>query len=315
MPWENAYGGWAWTPDPYGSVNVPGSYRVEYGQQGSTASSPPTSGPNTADQSGSAILQAALNQLGLGSLAQWAKAKWDANESIDQIMLELRQTPEYQQRFPAMKQLMAAGHPISEQQYLDYEKSVTELMRSAGLPKGFYDQPDDFTNLLTNNVGLPELQSRLQSYQDAVFKSPPEVRQALQQYYGVSDGQLTAFFIDPDRAAPLIQREFNAAQAGGEAAATGFGSLSQAQAESLASRGLSEQQLQSGFNKLANLNQVIGGLPGQQAGVGTDTALQAEFAQNAQAQQRLEQAQAAQEAYFKAGGQVAASSKGALGAA
>jgi hypothetical protein len=267
------------------------------------------------DSSAQALISNTLGTYGLASLASWAWGKWQNGESIDQIMLELRQTPEYQQRFPAMASLAQQGHAITESQYINYETSAQQMFQAAGLPKGMYDTPDAIAKLLTSNVALPELQTRLQTYQTAAYQSPPEVRQALQDYYGITPGHLTAFFIDPDQALPLIQRDFAAAQAGGEANATGFaGGITQQQAESLANMGISPTEMTKGFSTLANLNQVIQGLPGQAQGVGTNTALQAQFGQNAQAQQQLEAAQQYQVNQFKEGGQVASNSKGEIGA-
>jgi hypothetical protein len=269
----------------------------------------------TADQSARGIIQDTLDSYGLGSLGTFAWNEYLAGTPISQILLDIRKTPEYAARFPAMASLAKSGHAITEQQYIDYERTATQLMTAAGLPSGFYDQPDDFAKLLASNISPAELQTRLQSYQQAVYQSPPEVRAALQQYYGVTDGQLTAFFIDPDKALPLIQRDLGAAQAGGTAAQTGYGAITQQQAEGLAALGLTQSQLQGGFGNLANLSQVLNGLPGQGTNpIGTDTALSAQFGGNVAAQQEIEARQADLLDPFKAGGGVATTSQGAVGA-
>jgi len=144
--------------------------------------------------SAKAIIDKALGDYGLSTLSTWAWQKWQAGESIDQIMLELRSTPEYGQRFPAMKTLGDRGQAISEAQYINYEQSATSIFKAAGLPANFYDQPDDFANFLTNNVALPELQSRVQAYQSAAFSAPQEVRDALQSMYGVSPRRVDRVF-------------------------------------------------------------------------------------------------------------------------
>lgn len=278
-----------------------------------TMVAPPT-GTTADQQSAKGIINTFLSTYGLASLGDTAWQWYLTGQSPDQVILNLRQTPEYAARFPAMKTLGQQGRAITEQQYIDYERSIAQQNQAAGLPAGMYDTPDDISNLLTNNISPSEYQSRLQDYQTAAWQTPPEVRQALTDYYGISSGQLTAFFIDPDKALPLIQRDLAAAQAGGTAARTGFGPLSQPDAEYLASLGLSQSQLDTGFNKLGTENQLIQGLPGQQPGIGTDTALQAQFGQNARAQQAFEAAQQDQLNQYKQGGSIAANSKGVLGA-
>lgn len=274
----------------------------------------PATGMTSDQQSAKGLIDTFLATYGLSSLGDTAWQWYLTGQSTDQILLNLRGTSEYRARFPAMSTLSQRGQAITETQYIDYEKSIAQQNQAAGLPEGMYDTPDEIANLLTNNVSPSEYQARLQSYQTAAWQTPPEVRQALTDYYGVTPGQLTAFFIDPDMALPLIQRDLAAAQAGGTSVRTGFGPLAQPDAEYLASLGLSPDQLTTGFNTLANENQIIQGLPGQQPGVGQHTAIQAQFGQNAQAQQEFEAAQQAQLNLFKKGGSAAASQQGVLGA-
>jgi hypothetical protein len=272
-----------------------------------------TTNPTTPDAQ--ALLNGFFDNFGLSSLASWAWGLWQQGWSIDSIVAEMRTRPEYQARFPAMAALAKAGQAITEQQYIDYERTIGQLNQAAGLPAGMYDTRDDIAKLLINNVSPTEYKSRLDDYTAAVYQAPPEVRNILQQFYGVTDGQMAAFFMDPDKALPLIQKEYTAAQAGGAAQYTGYGQITQQQAESLAALGVSQSQLQSGFSNLANIRQVLNGLPGQnQPGITTDQALAAQFQGNAEDQQLIENRQNELVNQFKQGGQVATTSKGAVGA-
>lgn len=269
----------------------------------------------TEEQSARGILNSYLGQYGLGSLADWAWQKWQAGESIDQIMLELRSTPEYKQRFPAMDALAAKGRAITEQQYLYYEQQATSYFRAAGLPSGFYDQPDDFAKLLTSEVGLPELQARVQAYQQAAFSSPPEVLQSLKDLYGVTSGELTAFFIDPDKALPLIQQRFASAQAAGWAEKTGFGTLDQQQAEMIGKMGLTENQVAQQFGQIAASNELFNPLAGaDESTIDRNTVLGAAFGQNAEDQRVLEQRKQSRVSGFAGGGKAATNREGVSGA-
>lgn len=346
-PYAGARAGqWWWSPS--GSINDPGiqwSASDPNGGGGSSYAPPPGSiaaggpGPNPglssptptnplsdaanpvndvaqaqAQSSARAIIDGALGQYGLQSLSTWAWGKYLANESIDQIMLELRQTPEYKTRFPAMETLAQSGHAISEAQYIDYETGASNIFKANGLPSSFYDQPQDFAQFLTNNVALPELQTRVQMYRDAAFNTPPEIRQHLQDFYGVSPGELTAFFIDPDKALPLITQRYNAATAAGYATTTGYGPVTQSEAERVAQFGLSAGQLQAGFGRLAGESELFNPLLGTtDQGVGRAQGLNAEFGQNAADQVAIESERANRLATFKGGGGFAETAKGVVG--
>lgn len=288
---------------------IPGTMIYDPASPGTT----PAPGTSAADKSAKALIDQFLSEYGLGSLGSTAWQWYLTGQSPDQILLNLRETPEYQARFPAMKTLSKRGQAISERDYINFERSIATQNQAAGLTEDWND-PQDIQKLLESNVSPAEYQARLQARQTAVWQSPPEVRQALQDYYGISAGQLTAFWIDPDRALPLIQRDLAAAQAGGTAQRTGFGQLDRDYAEHLADLGLTQEQLDVGFNRVAGMDQITQGLPGQQPGIGTTTALQAQFDRNAQAQAQVEAAQADILNQFRRGGAPAATAKGVLGA-
>ena len=107
------------------------------------------------DQSARAVLQAALDQYGLGSLAEWAWNRYLETGSTDQVFLELRQQSAYRQRFPAMEALSRSGRAISEASYIEYERTVTQTLHQYGIPRGMYDTPDAIANLLVNDVSAP----------------------------------------------------------------------------------------------------------------------------------------------------------------
>lgn len=327
MGWIQGWGVWIYSPS--GSVNDPAAYSVPIGSQGSTATTPPNTNPapsstptsvastptSTAKDASSAkaLITGTLTTYGLGSLADWAWKKWQNGESIDQIMLELRSTKEYKARFPAMDQLSKDGHAISESEYINLEETYISLGRQFGLPSGFYDQPSDFTKLILGHVSASEFQSRLQDYQALVFDTDPTARQELQQFYGIDAGHLAAYFIDPNKALPLIQRQFGAAQAAAAAKITGFGQLDVNQAELIS--GVDPAQLQQGFDTLVQNRQVFNPLPGE-AGQAIDVneQLDAAFRGDANAQADIERRARNRAAAFAGGGGVAQTQTGFAGA-
>jgi len=177
-------------------------------------------------------INAAISAYGLSSsLGDSLYNKVLANIPVSQIFLDMRQTPEYKARFPAMAQLQAKGRAISETQYLDLERSYTQTLREAGIPPGFYDQPDDFNRYIANEVSPAELQQRVSVYQKAAYEAPQETRNELQLLYGIGPGELTAYFMDPDRAEPVIMKQFQTAQVAGQALRAGLSQLNVTQAE------------------------------------------------------------------------------------
>jgi hypothetical protein len=281
---------------------------------GAVPTNPTNADLTASQQSAKAILDGALIPFGLQSLSNTVWQWYLQGRPIEQIMLDLRTTPEYQQRFPAMDALAKKGRAISEQQYIDYERGAAQLFQSAGLPANFYDQPDDFANFLTNDIALPELQQRIGLYQTAAYQAPKEVRDELQSRYGVTDGELTAFFIDPNRALPLIQQKFGAAQAAGHSNLSGFGALTQAEAERVGRQGLTEQQLAQGFGELGHLAPLFEALPGSgEFDLSKTTGIAAQFDSDAQAQRELQRRAAARKASFGEGGQFGSSQQGFTG--
>lgn len=205
-----------------------------------------------------------LRQYGLDGLSDWAWNEIQAGNSTDRVLQDLRKTDQYQQRFKGMALRQAAGLPaISEGQYIQYETAVRQMMRAAGLPSDFYDSPNDFANFIGKDVSISEMQSRINDGYLAASNASTEVKQQLQSLYGVSQGQLAAYFLDPDKALPLIQRQWAAAQDSGAAVQAGYGALNQTEAERLASLGVSGTQAAQGFSTLVGSQQLFQNLPGE----------------------------------------------------
>ena len=146
-------------------------------------------------------IQAQLDAYGLGSLASFAWTEIQAGRSADEVARDLRKTPEFNNRFPGIAQREKAGLPaISPAEYVSYEKTATELMRAAGLPKGFYDSTDDFTTLIASDVSPAELNQRVQQAKEATYNIPAEVSARLYSQFGLAPGSgaLAAYYLDPD---------------------------------------------------------------------------------------------------------------------
>lgn len=202
-----------------------------------------------------ARLQSVFSDYGLGDLNQFA---WDAvvnNDSQERILQNLRNTDIYKQRFPGMAARKASGQSaMSEAEYIAYERQVKQMMRENGLPPSFFDHPDDFTNLIGNDVSVREVSTRVSELFNAAMMAPAEVRQVFNDYYGI-DGTaaLATYFLDPVRALPLLQEELNNAQVGGTARRFGY-NISQDRADALTRIGVGASQAASGFQRIKQMD-------------------------------------------------------------
>src|SRR5574340_983449 len=181
-----------------------------------------------------AALNAIFTQFGLGTLAPAIANFIRQGYSSDTISLLLQDTPEYKQRFAANAVRLKKGLPVlSPAQYLATEQSYRQIMRSAGLPPGFYDNVNDFQTFLENDVAPQELQQRVTDARNFIDTADAEQKKYFEQFY--SRGDMIAYALDPNRAAPLIGKQLNAALIAGQAADHNM-AIDRAMAERMADR-------------------------------------------------------------------------------
>lgn len=255
------------------------------------------------------ILRDYLRQYGLEGLGDWAWQQYLNGSSIDQIMLDIRDQPAYKQRFPAMEQLAQAGEAITELDYIAYEKSVRQMLQQYGITPGLYDTAEGIKNLLVNRVSAVEVNARLQQAAAAAYTTPKEVLDALRaQGYDLNGGSLASFYLDPERALPLIEQQYRAAQITGAAAQQRL-QISAEEADRLAKNGITWEQAQQGFSQVA-ATAALGGGSGETADQASRTA--AVFG-DAEAAQRVRRVQNSRRAAFAGGGGAAETQQGATG--
>lgn len=175
------------------------------------------------DNSAKAIIDTYLDSIGLGGLGDWAWQRYLDTGSTDLTMLELRQRPEYKQRFAGKLMLAEKGRTITEAEQIQYEQQAAGLMRAAGFPPSFYDQPSDFMNLVGNDVSLSELGSRINDAYVRVINMPTAVRSTFAEWYGAgSDAALATLALDYNKALPSILHTVASGEVGGELARQGM---------------------------------------------------------------------------------------------
>jgi len=211
-------------------------------------------------------VSALFKSYGLDSLAPKIYDYVKNGYSGDTISVLLQDTKEYKARFSGNEARKKAGLPVlTPGEYLATEASYQQIMRQAGLPSGFYDQSSDFTQWIGKNVSPSEIQNRVDLASQATTLANPNYRKALNQM-GIADNDLTAYFLDPNKAMPHLQK--SAATAAVGAAALGQGlTFDKAYAEQLALEGVSADQARQGYSNVAqelDTMKALGSIYGQQ---------------------------------------------------
>lgn len=243
-----------------------------------------------------------LDQYGLGNLANWAWGVYaqsgGGQTGMDAIIAELPDTPSFKARFPAYEKLAKEGRAMSVNDMLNYEQSAHQIMHSAGIPAGFYDTPDELAQFMLHDVSVAELEARVKDAQSAMISAPQDVRDQLDRLYGVDQGHLTAFFLDPTKAEPILAQKYTAAQIASQASRANVAQLDQAQAEQLAKLGVTDAQAQQGFGQLGTQRGLFEAQAAGEGTIGIDQQLGAVFGGDTAAQLEFQKRAAARKAQF-----------------
>lgn len=254
-------------------------------------------------------LQSAFSQYGLSSLFPKIEEYARRDLTEDGVLLELRKTPEYKARFPAMEALAQKQRAITEAEYIAFERNAAQLERAYGLPSGMLGK-DAVTNLLTNEVSARELEERVTLAAAGAFQTSQEMRDTFRQFYGIDSGGLTAYFLDPDKALPLLNKQYAASQIGAEAAMQDI-TIQSRLAEELTTAGVSREEARAGFGEVARMS----GLSVGRGDVATQEQLiSGQLMGSEEAQAAVRRASAARVGRFQGGGGALTTQQGVTGA-
>jgi len=207
----------------------------------------------------------------------------NVNPNESEMLNAIYNSDAYKQRFSGnekMRQRMAAGKAmpgdrlLNPAEYIQLESDYREYMQQAGLPSGFYDQPEDFSNFIGNGVALTEVKRRVDLASTAANNADKFTLDALRTQYGLSASDITAYLLDPERALPIfdgrntivnLEKAYGSADVAGAAARTGYGAAGTAFSEEIYNSGKSKYaesafqqaaQMQPGLDRL---NKIYGG--------------------------------------------------------
>jgi hypothetical protein len=200
-----------------------------------------------------------FNQYGLGALVEPLKNFIVEGLSPAEFTLRLRDTDAYKKRFAANQARIQKGlRALSEAEYIGLEDQYQNVMRQYGLPASYYTRGDmgrqeGFEKFIGGDVSAAELEDRIQTAQNRVINAAPEVAASLRSYYpDITNGDILAYALDPDKAITEIKRKVTAAEIGGAATMAGL-ATGMARAEELGRYGVTGEQARQGFRAVAEV--------------------------------------------------------------
>ena len=265
-------------------------------------------------ESAEQIINNLLEDYGLGGLTKFVndlvfkEDVMSGAEVLARIRADRGEAGEiYRKRFAGNIARRAAGfNALSEAEYVGLENTYRQIMRASGLPQGFYDQPEDFNALIGGDVSSAELSSRINEGYLAVQQANPQVITEMRRLYGVDDSMLAAYFLDPEKATPMLLRQARSAQIASEATLQAQQQITAATAEELAVAGVTQEQARQGFQTIGAAQELFVPLPGTtEQAIAQEEQISGVFGTSGAAQQRIRQRSRERAATFEAGGQFA----------
>jgi len=225
----------------------------------------------------------------------------------DALAMSIRETDAYKKRFAGNESRRAKGMgDLSPATYIALEDSFKQTMRSNGIPDKFYDSPEDFAQLIANDVSVAEFNERIDYARSLVQDAAPAVRNEMSRLFGVSEGQLIAYFIDPDKALPILKEQERSSRIGAAAFENAGMQLTAGMATDLAKRGFTEAEAQKGFGNVSRLGELTQQFSGETA-ISEQDIIASQFGYNTEAEKEIKKRQARRVGEFKGGGSFARS--------
>jgi hypothetical protein len=167
------------------------------------------------------------------------------------IFLTLRESDAYKQRFAANEDRKKAGLAVLDPKtYLAVEDGYRQTLRSYGLTQ--FDNDAYVRQFIANDVSPTELSNRVSAAVLRVQNASPDVIKTLTSYYGIPQGDLVAYILDPKEQYVNIERKITASEIGTQASRQGLQSIS-AVSEALAAQGVTQAAAQKGYATIADI--------------------------------------------------------------
>jgi len=155
------------------------------------------------------IAKQMLEDYGLSELFPEIESALLKGLSAEAAVGRIRETQAFKDRFAGLQGRVDNGYnAISPATYLSYEDNIRNLMVEAGFSPGFYDEPEDLAQFIANDVRPDEIADRIKLAQRAVMDADPLVKAEIQERFGIgldTESDLVSYFLDPERAVPILE--------------------------------------------------------------------------------------------------------------
>jgi hypothetical protein len=229
----------------------------------------------------------------------------------------------FDERFAGNRILREQGRPeYSYSSYVALEQELQADLRDSGFPPGFYDDPASLARFIGGQVSRAELRDRAQAAYVAVRQADPNTVAELKNLYGVNEGELAAYFLDPARAVDAmgqrltgqdLMRRVQSAQIGAQARQQAGIGLTAEQAESLAAQGVTQQTAREDFATLRGQEELFAPVMAGEEQITQQEQIGGALGLNAEAAQRIATRRRRRQAEFQQGGGFATSQTGLSG--
>lgn len=214
-------------------------------------------------------VQAVLQKLGVpglfNMLYEAANGEILNLQDEDAIALYIRETPEYKKRFAGNEARRARGLPdLSVSTYIGIEDSYKNTLKSNGMPANMYNE-ESMAQLIAGDVDVQEFNDRISYAREVMMDSPASVREQMSQLYGITEGQMLAYFVDPERTAPILKEQARAAKIGSIAKENAGIQLTATTAQDLAKRDVTDSSAQTAFSNIFSMGELNTQMAGEES--------------------------------------------------
>lgn len=145
---------------------------------------------------------------------------------------------------------------LSEAEYLALENSYSETLTSFGLvdyfgPKG-RERTQKMADIIGANISAVEFSERVQTASNRVINTDKATRDSFKLIYGITDADLTRYFLDPKNNVNVLKEKVSTAEIYGAAVAQGLSGSVEISTE-LAKLGVDKELARQGYGVIADV--------------------------------------------------------------
>ena len=215
------------------------------------------------------MIRAQLIQWGLGSLADTyislAQKGYKAEEALNKLKYDTTINPATNKPWNAAYSVRFAGNAArqkqglnvyDEKEYLAIEDSYADTLRRNNLTNLLSADAEKnaatFAGYMAKGLSATEFADRIDEVSTRITNLDPNIKKQFTTYYpGLSETDLISYVLAPENTLPVLKTKIAAAEIGASALQYGLTATSKGMAEDLAKTGLTKEQAQAGYEKIA----------------------------------------------------------------